>query len=110
MAQMFLLDGGGAAGGVALHGRVHEAVLVPQVRAAKLQQLLHAGAGLRQLQIVLRIDAAQAHECVGHVRAQGLVDEGVHVHARCGFGLRQGGDFLLVHLHHCFLGVGAGTP
>ena len=99
--QMFARNVLAGAGLARLHGGVHKLVLVVQVRAAQVQQLHHAVAGLGKLQVVVHIHAPQAQQRVGHEGAQRLVDAGVHVHAGGGgLGLGQCGNFAGINLHH----------
>ena len=99
--HMFTGNALAGAGLARLHGGVHKLVLVVQVRAAQVQQLHHAVAGLGKLQVVVHIHAAQAQQRVGHEGAQRLVDAGVHVHAGGGgLGLGQCGNFAGINLHH----------
>jgi hypothetical protein len=104
MVLMVVRDGRAGAGGARLERGMHEGVLVAQVRAAELHQLVHLAAGALQRLVVAGVDAAQREQRVGHVGPQGLVDGGVEVEARLG-GRGDALDFLGIDLHGGLLGV-----
>ena len=89
------------AGRAGLDRRVHELVLVLQVRGAEVQQLEHALRGLCDVQVIFHVHASHCQQGVGHQGADRLVDAAVHVHARRRAG-RELLHFFLVDLHAVF--------
>lgn len=77
--------------------RVHEAVLMRQVVTAQVEQFAQLAEPGLHVGVVIRIQAADAHQGVGHEGSHRLMDEGIHVVAG-----RGGGDGRVIgRVHAC---------